>query len=1113
MNTQQAPTLGRRIAGAVASAIAGLVVLGAAPAHAEDIDLYSGTGGAIAAPNVLFFLDNSSNWSAAAQAWSKSGALEKCSSGYPSGSLAQTRCLGYVEQVFGSDSSLLQGQVELRALRLVLSTLVCGGSAPLRLNAGTMLFNPNGSVDGNSVMSGYLRQRVAPMDATRCAEMLADLDAIDAKITTPDFKGPSSAEYGAPLYEAFKYFGGYARPNSVGSGSVVSDATHYGPVRYSRPIDLEDPLAFLDATKTTYAGPSGGSSCGGNYIILVGNTWPNQEYGTDTNATPHPTNLLLRRLAYETGAQIYPKPLANSDKSDVRFADEWARFLYSADLDAADGQQNIRMFTIDVYNRMPDAAQGALLKSMADTNGPGGYYSVGGDLYGLIAAFTDVLTQIASINSVFASASLPVSVNTQGTFLNQVFMGVFRPDGDGNQRWAGNLKQYKFARSGGTLYLADANGVPAVDSVSTGFIQNCATSYWTRDSGNFWQSVTGSSASACNSAPDGLYSDAPDGPLVERGGAAQRLRNLGHAARNIRTCRDASCRTGGAWGLVDFNTTNVPAVPGLGEAERARLVDWARGVNNGDGNTSAVGLTSFTDYGLGATATRPTVHGEVVHSRPLAINYGTSASGDDVVVFYGAGDGMLRAVSGNQTGAGGGDELWAFIAPEHWNKLNRVRINSPRISYPDIATGLVPLPTPKSYFFDGAIGGYQERNSSTVGRTWIFPTMRRGGTSVYAFDVSNRPGPTTQPRLMWKFSAADHAAMGQSWSSPLAIRIKGRAQPLVVFGAGYDACEDSEDPNTACAGVAAGRGIFVMNAASGHAASADFRFIDPGADAGRFAAEMAPVDVDGDGYVDVVYAVDTRGNVWRINTSDPAGGFMGYASVAEWPVQKIATAGQWGASVSERRKFMYAPSAVVLGMQTTVLVGSGDREKPSAGSRAALVVNRFYGIRDDISATSGVVPAVGYGASPSDFYDVTGASGLDPLLLASYRGWFRNLSTTSPPYEQVVTTPLTIAGVTYFSTYQAMTPGGPRSCTNLGTARAYQVDFQTGTGVGDEPVMKPFLSQGIPPSPVGGVVRIDGVLTPFLIGGTAPTVLSPTRIVPKVKPNRKPIYRYERVDG
>jgi type IV pilus assembly protein PilY1 len=128
----------------------------------------------------------------------------------------------------------------------VLQTLVCGSGATLRLNAGTMLFNPNGTADGNSVMSGYLRQRVAPMDATRCAEMLADLANIDAKITTPDFKGPSSAEYGAPLYEAFKYFGGYARASASGSGTLLADATHYGPVRYSRPIDLEDPLAFRD---------------------------------------------------------------------------------------------------------------------------------------------------------------------------------------------------------------------------------------------------------------------------------------------------------------------------------------------------------------------------------------------------------------------------------------------------------------------------------------------------------------------------------------------------------------------------------------------------------------------------------------------------------------------------------------------------------------------------------------------------------------------------------------------------------------------------------------------------------------------------------------------------
>ena len=43
---------------------------------------------------------------------------------------------------------------------------------------------------------------------------------------------------------------------------------------------------------------------------------------------------------------------------------------------------------------------------------------------------------------------------------------------------------------------------------------------------------------------------------------------------------------------------------------------------------------------------------------------------------------------------------------------------------------------------------------------------------------------------------------------------------------------------------------------------------------------------------------------------------------------KVAEVGQWDGSVTERRKFLYAPSTVVLGNQVMVLVGTGDREKP-----------------------------------------------------------------------------------------------------------------------------------------------------------------------------------------
>ena len=422
-------------------------------------------------------------------------------------------------------------------------------------------------------MAGYLRQRVAPMDATRCAEMLADLATIDAKITTPDFKGPRRPNTARRCTRRSSTSAATPGRPERAAAPPVADATHYGPVRYSRPIDLEDPLAFLDAAKTTYAGPAGGSSCGANYIILIGNTWPNQEYGTDTNAAPYPTNPLMSRLGHDPGAQIYPSRCQQRQEQRP-LRRRVGTFPLQRRPDGADGQQNIRMFTIDVYNRTPDAAQGELLKSIADTNGPGGYYSVGGDLYGLIAAFTDVLTQIASINSVFASASLPVSVNAQGTFLNQVFMGVFRPDGDGYQRWAGNLKQYKFALSGNTLFLADANGAPAVDSVSTGFIQNCATSYWTADSGDLWQSITGSrSRLATRTTARRIRTR----PTARSSSAAARRSGCATSATRRATSGPAATRAAGPTAPGAWSTSTPPTCRPSPASARPRAPGWSTG--------------------------------------------------------------------------------------------------------------------------------------------------------------------------------------------------------------------------------------------------------------------------------------------------------------------------------------------------------------------------------------------------------------------------------------------------------------------------------------------------------------------------------------------------------
>ena len=73
----------------------------------------------------------------------------------------------------------------------------------------------------------------------------------------------------------------------------------------------------------------------------------------------------------------------------------------------------------------------------------GGSYYPATNIEKLADAIAAILAEIQGVNSMFVSASLPVSVNTQGTFLNQVFLGMFQPDADGSPKWLGNVKQYQ----------------------------------------------------------------------------------------------------------------------------------------------------------------------------------------------------------------------------------------------------------------------------------------------------------------------------------------------------------------------------------------------------------------------------------------------------------------------------------------------------------------------------------------------------------------------------------------------------------------------------------------------------------------------------------------------
>ncbi len=402
----------------------------------------------------------------------------------------------------------------------------------------------------------------------------------------------------------------------------------------------------------------------------------------------------------------------------------------------------------------------------------GGSHAEVADADALTDALLEVFVQVQAVDSVFSAVSLPLSAHSQDTFADQVFVGMFRPDPLAGPRWFGNLKQYGIGYDLVTdsLQLVDSMNRPAI-SAATGFIEPGAVSFWTSPS-QFWiNSPSGTPPSA---------SDSPDGEIVEKGGAAQRLRERlasSQAARSVFTC--IGCPEGSALSTSRFDRNNAsitPAMLGAADAaERDALIDWVRGADN-----------AADEKGPGSpTTVRPSVHGDVLHSRPVVVDYGGDLG---AVVFYGSNDGMLRAVGGAKSGANAGQELWSFVAPEFFGRFGRLRDNWPPVGYPSMPAG---MPTEsRGYFFDGPIGVYRNQSTRT---TIIYPTMRRGGHVVYAIDVSE----PLEPRFLWKKTPRDLSVLAQTWSEPRVARIRGYAGPVLIFGAGYDAAAEDADPAAA----------------------------------------------------------------------------------------------------------------------------------------------------------------------------------------------------------------------------------------------------------------------------------------------------------------------------
>ena len=795
--------------------------------------------------------------------------------------------------------------------------------------------------------------------------------------------------------------------------------------------------------------------------------------------------------------------------SDSAYGDEWTRFMHQPRAkNAANGsdtiKQTITTYTIDVFNAQQDVNRTALLQSMA--NAGGGKYFEAKSEAAILAALQRILAEIQSVNTTFASASLPVNATNRTQNANQVFIGMFRPDPDGNPRWFGNLKQYAIGSIGGQLDLVDVNGKASTNAL-TGFIDDCATSFWTTDSGNYWSSlfvpVNPDPASNCATlAATARYSDLPDGPTVEKGAVAEVLRKGNNPSGAATYTFNRNMLTGTS-SLTTFNA----ASSGLPSTILNNVLGFAQGkdVNNDTGT------------GGGATSTtRPSIHGDVVHSRPLPINYGAAG----VTVYYGANDGSFRAVDATTTGSQG-RERWAYVAPEFYSKFQRQKDNVPLVSYPSIvALGTPSLP--KDYFFDGSIGIFQNKDNSKV---WIYPTQRRGGRMVYAFDVSN---PAVDPVIKWRHGCpnladdtgctsggSSYSAIGQTWSTPNLGFIKGfsTTTPIMLIGGGYDNCEDADSTTKSC-GSAKGRVIYVINADTGD-------ILQSFTTTRSVAADASFIDLNNDGMVDFAYVGDTGGNVYRIDFVDSPLS-LGSLTAGNWKMRRVAYTN------GSARKFLFTPGVFATGASTYVALTSGDRERPLITNYpyTSPVVNRAYVYKDDLSLTSGETDLDG-----SDMLDLTNAANstctaasqeatsLLSATNASKKGWFMSLNANGRG-EQGVTSAVIVAGMVTFSTNRPLAAGAASCGGVLGEARGYFVNLFNASGsiatANNESCggsrSSIFAGGGLPPSPVIGIVPINGEPTAVLIGavqrdGTGSSPIKPSKIIPPISQVRSRTYK------
>ena len=346
-----------------------------------------------------------------------------------------------------------------------------------------------------------------------------------------------------------------------------------------------------------------------------------------------------------------------------------------------------------------------------------------------------------------------------------------------------------------------------------------------------------------------------------------------------------------------------------------------------------------TNEGPESLRIRNAVLGDIIHSRPYYV-----ADASNPTLFFGANDGMVHALD-----TADGSERWAYVPSMLLSKM----IN--------LAKPYGGVTNPHDYFVDGQINVADVTSSGA--KRILVGGLGGGGRGLYALDITGSSGLTASTetevanKILWEITptkinyanpatANAYVNLGYTYGTPTIAKVGG--VDAVIIGNGYNDGQGNyagcthATPNYSNCGGDYQAYLYVINAYTGQFINKIQAGTDGTAGSPNGLSVPVALDTDGNGSVDLVYAGDLNGTMWKFNLTASTA----TALLTTSPAQPITSTPGVGLHPNGGYMVNFGTGAIFTGEAGTYDAATSTWTTPSTGDLGDTSVHYVYGIWD-----------------------------------------------------------------------------------------------------------------------------------------------------------------------